>query len=123
MKDLNKYNQYKGNINKMCGYLSEYFVDKAIEEEDFSFIADALIDYFINMDVGYIVSRYKDLGLDEKFENLDVDVEDWYDIKEEASNGENIPTIPNISERDQNTYIKEMIQKRRNTDDGEDEDK
>lgn len=82
-RKLNEYNIIK---YKMSGYLADYFLDRAIESNDFSEISTLLIDLFsgANMfDVNYLVSTYKQFGLNKKIEDLDLDVNEWYLINKE----------------------------------------
>ena len=41
-----KLKEYEIKITKMAGYLADYYLDRAIESEDFSIISSYLIDYF-----------------------------------------------------------------------------
>ena len=41
-----KHKEYEIKITKMAGYLSDYYIDRAIESDDFSDISSYLIDYF-----------------------------------------------------------------------------
>lgn len=115
-----KYHEYEMKIIKMAGYVSDHYLDMAIESDDFSTISSFLIDYFSGsagkvFDVGYLYSKYKEFGLDEKVEDLDFDVDEWYKIRYE------LETLPNkltsndkrIMEMDEDEYIQYMIDKRK----------
>lgn len=118
-KENRKYKEYEIKITKMAGYLADHYIDDAIDVNDFSQISSFLIDYFsgtagIPFDVGYLVSKYKEFGLDEKAEDIDFDVNDWYKMKYEFEH------TPFVKEHDEDTdnmtdeeYIKHMIEKRR----------
>ena len=129
MKDVNKMNEkmafyrkfheYEMKIVKMAGYLGDYYIDRAIESDDFSIISGFLISYFSGpagkpFDVGYLVSKYKEYGLNEKAEDIDFNVDEWYKIRYEIDNPE-----PEISEWEitkdmtEEEYIKYMIEERR----------
>ena len=42
-----KFEEYEMKIIKMAGYLTDYYIDRAIESDDFSIISGFLIDYFL----------------------------------------------------------------------------
>ena len=101
-----KYEEYEMKIVKMAGHLTDYYIDRALESEDFSYISGFLIDYFSGsegrpFDVGYLVSKYKEFGLDEKIEDVDFNVSEWYKVKYERDSP--------ISEAE---YLQYMIEKR-----------
>ena len=83
-----KFKEYEMKVIKMAGHLADYYIDKAIESDDFSYVSGHLIDYFSGsagkpFEVGYLVSKYKEFELDEKIEDIDFDVEQWYRILHE----------------------------------------
>jgi len=110
-EDLNKkYNEYKMKIVKIAGHLSDFYIDQAIDTEDYSFISGALIDYFLNKeDVGYLLSRFKEFELDKKIEDIDFNVLDWYRLKEEylKPSKDVAPTANDV-----NSYIHNLVEKR-----------
>jgi hypothetical protein len=99
-----KFQEYEMKIVKMAGHLSDYYIDRALESDDFSTISGFLIDYFSGpagklFDVGYLVSN----------------VDEWYKIKYEAENHV-IPLIDDEShviEMNEDEYIQYMIEKRK----------
>ena len=113
-----KFREYEMKIIKMAGYLADYYIDRALETEDFSSISGFLIGYFSgsagkSFDIGYLVSKYKEYGLDEKIEDMDFDVEEWYRVKYEMD-------MPGFFEDDEiaikmneEEYIQYMIEKRK----------
>jgi hypothetical protein len=114
-----KFKEYEMKIIKMAGYLTDYYIDRAIESEDFSQISSYLIDYFSgpagrHFDVGYLVSKYKEYDLNEKVEDIDFDIEEWYKVIYEIEKPE-----PNTSETfrhiemSEEEYIQYMIEKRK----------
>jgi hypothetical protein len=115
-----KFQEYEMKIVKMAGHLSDYYIDRALESDDFSTISGFLIDYFSGpagklFDVGYLVSKYKEYGLDEKIEDMDFNVDEWYKIKYEAENHV-IPLTDDEShviEMNEDEYIQYMIEKRK----------
>lgn len=115
-----KYNEYEMKIIKMAGYVSDYYIDRAIETEDFSIISSHLIDYFSAgkaFDVGYLYSKYKEFELDEKIEDLDFNVDEWYKIKYEVENYESLRPLTDEEEvqikMSKEEYIQYMIDKRK----------
>jgi len=113
-----KLREYEMKIIKMAGHISDYYIDRAIESDDFSDISSYLIDYFSGIvgkqfDIGYLVSKYKEYELDEKIEDIDFDINEWYKIKykyevDSKQNPEDETT--NMSDEE---YIEYMIKKRR----------
>lgn len=113
-----KYKEYEMKITKMAGYLADHFIDEAIDVNDFTQISSFLIDYFsgaagVPFDVGYLVSKYKEYGLDEKVEDLDFDVNEWYKIKYEIDHSVIQEEDESTVEMDEEEYIKYMIEKRK----------
>jgi len=113
-----KYQEYDMKITKMAGYLSDYYIDRAIESDDYALISSFLIDYFCGskrFDVGYLVSKYKEFGLNEKIEDMDFDINEWYQVKYEIDN----PSVvdeqdqDHVIKMDQDEYIQYMINKRK----------
>jgi len=115
LKELQKkYNNQNVNRLKICGYLVDYEIDKAIETEDFNFIANTLIDYFEEKDIGYLLTKFKDSGLEEKIDDVDFSIDEWNkvqdDIKAEKRRIEEQNPNMNLNKDD---YIQEMIKKRK----------
>ena len=112
-----KYKEFEMKITKMAGYLADHYIDDAIDVNDFTQISSFLIDYFsgtagIPFDVGYLVSKYKEFGLDEKVE--DFDVNEWYKIKYEVDHTPIQKEDETTSKMTDDEYIKYMIEKRKN---------
>jgi len=117
---MGKYREYEMKITKMAGYLSDYYIDRAIESDDYSDISSFLIDYFsgpsgVPYDVGYLVSKYDEYGLNEKIEDIDFNMDDWYKAKYESDHN-----VMPLSEEDikinkmgEEEYIQYMIEKRK----------
>lgn len=112
--DLNrKFGEYRMKITKMAGYLSDYYLDRAIEYEDFSQVSSFLIDYFAgSFDVGYLVSKYKEFGLDSRIEDMDFDINEWYRLKYEIDNPLYSDTDFKIKMSEEE-YIQYMIENRK----------
>lgn len=114
-----KLKEYEIKITKMAGYLADYYLDRAIESEDFSIISSYLIDYFSgtigrNFDVGYLVSKYKEYGLNEKVEDMNFNINDWYKMKYELDSLSNIETEKeHIIKMNEDEYVQYMINKRK----------
>ena len=115
-----KFKEYEMKIIKMAGYLTDYYIDRAIESEDFSEVSGFLIDYFSGpagkpFDVGYLVSKYNEYGLNEKIEDIDFNIAEWYKIRYELEKplpiSEEWEVTKNLSEDE---YIEYMIEKRKN---------
>ena len=70
-----KFREYDMKVTKIAGYLSDYYIDRAIESEDFSDVSGFLIEKFYNSDIVYLLSKYKEFELD-KQEELRRDRED-----------------------------------------------
>lgn len=114
MNDIRKFKEYEMKIIKMAGYLSDYYIDRAIESEDFSDISSLLIDYFSgsvgkSIDVGYLVSKYNEYGLNEKIEDMDFDINEWYKVKYEY-----YKPVDEHNEMSDKEYIQYLVDKRKN---------
>lgn len=96
------------NRQKICGYLSDYEIDKAIETEDFNFIGNTLFDYFEEKDIGYILNKFENSGLKDKVDDVDFSLDDWYKVQKDLKD------IKNQSNKDlpKNDYVSEMVEKR-----------
>lgn len=114
-----KFKEYEMKIIKMAGYLADYYIDRAIESDDFFNISSFLIDYFSGpagkpFDVGYLVSKYKEYGLNEKIEDFDFDVNEWYKVRYEIENpikeSSRWDITKNMSDEE---YIQYMIEQRK----------
>ena len=120
---VRKFKEYEIKITKMAGYLSDYYIDRAIETDDFSNISSYLIDYFSSgsigrsFDVKHLVSKYKEYELDEKIEDIDFDIDEWYKIDNEHSDIENLRTLSSeeshIIHMNEDEYVQYMIDKRK----------
>lgn len=115
-----KLREYEMKIIKMAGYLADYYIDRAIESDDFSNISSYLIGYFSDsvcgkpFDIGYLISKYKEYGLDEKIEDVDFNVEEWYHIKYEINRSELIDPDHNFTiKMNEEEYLQYMIDKRK----------
>jgi len=124
MNDLNKkydlarkFKEYEMKITKMAGYLSDYYIDRAMESDDFSEISSFLIDYFSgsagrSFDIGYLVTKYNDFGLNKKIEDMDFDINEWYKIKYEIDKPINYE-YEDTKDLNDEDYIQYMIEKRK----------
>jgi hypothetical protein len=116
-----KIKEYEMKITKMAGYLADYYIDRAIESDDFSNISSYLIDYFSSasvgksFDVGYLVAKYKEYELNEKIEDIDFDINEWYKVKYDIEhNAKELDTEQqHVITMDQDEYIQYMIDKRK----------
>jgi hypothetical protein len=113
-----KFHEYEMKIIKMAGYVSDHYLDEAIESDDFSTISSFLIDYFSGsagkaFDVGYLYSKYKEFGLDEKVEDLDFNVEEWYKIKYEVDRPDFFLEKEVDVKMTEEEYLEFMINKRK----------
>lgn len=111
-----KIKEYEMKITRMAGYLSDYYIDRALEIDDFSKISSFLIDYFSGYmgqpyDVGYLYRKYKEFGLNDKVEDIDFDIDEWYKIKYEIENP--VRTNDKTDSMTDEDYIKYMIEKRK----------
>lgn len=112
-----KYKEYEIKIIKMAGYLTDYYIDRAIESDDFSTISSFLIDYFSgtagkSFDVGYLVSKYKEFDLHKKIEDMGFDVDEWYKVKYEMDKPDDDSENENLKHMSDEEYIKYLIEKR-----------
>jgi hypothetical protein len=110
-----KYKEYEMKIIKMAGHLSDYAIDRAIETDDYSNISGFLIDYFSGpvgkpFDVGYLYSKYKEYELDEKIEDIDFDVDEWYKLKYESNIMHEDEFVATLSDEE---YTKYLVEKRK----------
>lgn len=114
-----KYKEYETKIIKMAGYLTDYYIDRAIESDDFSTLSSFLIDYFSgtagkSFDVGYLVSKYKEFGLNKKIEDMAFNVDEWYKVKYEIDKPMDISDDDDfLKSMSDEEYIKFMIEKRK----------
>jgi hypothetical protein len=111
-----KYNEYSMKIYKMSGDLADYYIDRAIESEDYSNISGFLIDLFSGnrmFDIKYLIAKYKEFGLHEKIEDVYFDIEEWLNLKTELDNlihdSEN--ESEHIVKMNEDEYIEYMIDK------------
>jgi len=115
-----KLREYEMKVIKMAGYLSDYYIDRAIESDDFSSISSYLISYFSDsvvgksFDVGYLVTKYRDYGLNEKIEDVDFDIDEWYHIKYEIDRSSLIDSDSEFTiKMNEDEYLQYMIEKRK----------
>ena len=108
---LRKFKEFQMKITKMSGYLADYYIDRAIESDDYSDISSYLIDYFESYDIGYLVSKYNEFGLNEKIEDFDFDISEWYKVRDSKEILSNWSETKNMDEEE---YIQYMIEKRKN---------
>ena len=109
-----KHEEYLMKITKMAGYLTDYYIDRAIELDDFSNISSFLIHYFAgSYDISYLVSKYNEFGLNEKIEDIDFNINDWYKIKYEYDTKTVDPETEFLIKMDENEYLQYMIDKRK----------
>ena len=114
-----KIKEYEMKITRMAGYLSDYYIDRALETDDFSKISSFLIDYFSGYmgqpyDVGYLYRKYKEFGLNDKVEDIDFDIDEWYKIKYEIEKPIKTTDDSTMSMSDED-YIKYMIETKKET--------
>jgi len=115
LKELQKeYNRLNINKIKICGYLADYEIDKSIENNDFNFIANTLINYFETKDVGYILTKFKESGLENKIDDVDLSIDEWNKVNDEIKKEINKikKNNPNMN-LNKDDYINKMIQKRK----------
>lgn len=105
----NRFNNLSVNLKKICGYLADHEIDKAIESEDFSFIWNTLYDYFSSKDPGYLLTKFEEEGLKGRVEDVDFSLEEWYRIKEEMLS-EHTQSLSMGKEE----YILDLVKKRKN---------
>ncbi len=110
---MSKYKEYEMKITKMSGYLADYYIDRAIESDDYSDISSFLISYFSGYDVGYLVTKYNEFGLNEKIEDIDFDMCEWYKAKYEADNKLKRFEDSKVREMSEEEYLQYMIEKRK----------
>jgi hypothetical protein len=111
-----KYNEYHMKIYKMSGDLADYYIDRAIESDDYSKISGFLIDLFSGsrmFDIKYLIAKYKEFGLDEKIEDVYFDVEEWINLKNELDNliHDSDNEFEHVVKMDEDEYIQYMIDK------------
>jgi hypothetical protein len=111
-----KYNEYSMKIYKMSGDLADYYIDRAIESDDYSNISGFLIDLFSGnrmFDIKYLIAKYKEFGLDEKIEDVYFDVEEWINLKTELDQliHESENEYNHVVNMDEDEYIQYMIDK------------
>ena len=115
-----KLREYEMKIIKMSGYISDYHIDRAIESDDFSTISGYLISYFSGtidgkpFDINYLISKYKEYGLNEKIEDVDFNIEEWYHIKYEIDRSTLIDSDYKFTiKMNEDEYLQYMIDKRK----------
>lgn len=114
-----KFREYESKIIKMSGYLADYFIDRALESEDFSHVSGFLIDYFSGpagkpFDVYELLQQYKEFGLNEKIEDIDFDIDEWYKIKREIDKPYSCdPEIDKCRKMNDEEYLEYMVEKRK----------
>jgi hypothetical protein len=115
-----KFKEYEMKIIKMAGYLADYYIDRAIESEDYSNISGFLIDYFSGpagkpFDVGYLYSKYKEFELDQKIEDIDFNIDEYYKVIYEVENPHSISLEQKITmDMSEEEYIEYLVKKRKN---------
>lgn len=117
---IRKFKEYEIKITKMAGYLSDYYIDRAIESDDFSDISSYLIDYFSSgsigrsFDVRHLLAKYKEFELDEKIEDIDFDIDEWYKINDDHANVNLLKMDEDHTiHMNEDEYIQYMIDKRK----------
>lgn len=118
-----KLDEYNIKITKMSGYLSDYYIDKALETQDYSDISNFLTRYFSGRDtisVEYLVNKYKNYGLNEKVEDIDFDIDEWYNINYEYDFIKNENETSETTSMNIDEYVNYLIKKRQ--DEGNDDD-
>jgi len=113
-----KFKEYEMKITKMAGYLSDYYIDRAIETDDFSNISSFLIDYFSGSmgkmyDVGYLISKYKEFELNDRVDDVDFSVDEWYKIKYEIDNQDINFDKNSTNKMTEDEYIDYLVEKRK----------
>ena len=111
--ELRKYKEYRMKITKMSGNLSDYYIDRAIESDDYSDISGFMIDYFESYDIGYLVSKYKEFGLNEKIEDVDFDINEWYKVRHSLDKKKSEIDLRQLIDMSEDEYIKYMIEQRK----------
>ena len=78
-----------------------------------------MIDYFSgsagkSFDVGYLISKYREYGLNEKIEDIDFSVDEWYKNKYEINNfkpfNDDTEVLIKMTEEE---YVRHLIDKRK----------
>lgn len=114
-----KFREYESKIIKMAGHLADYYIDRALESEDFSHVSGFLIDYFSGpagkpLDAYELLQQYKEFGLNEKIEDIDFNIDEWYKIKREIDKPYmSDPERDKCIKMNDDEYLKYMIEKRR----------
>lgn len=112
-----KYNEYSMKLYKMSGDLADYYIDRAIELEDYSNISSFLIDLFSGnrmFDIKYLITKYKEFGLHEKIEDVYFDIEEWLNIKTELDNLKDSKNeLEHTIKMNEEEYIQYMIDKKK----------
>lgn len=115
---LKKFGNLRANREKMCGYLADYFIDEALETEDYGFIWDTIYYYLETKDSGYIATKFDESGLSEKVDDVDFSVDEWINVKNEMDKElEKINNSTPDMNLSKDRYLKEMIKKRRSLND------
>lgn len=117
LENARKLKEYEMKITKMAGNLSDYYIDRAIESDDFSIISSFLIDYFSGtigktVDVGYLISKYNEYGLNDRIDDVDFNIDEWYKILYDISDNTKTDSSMNNDE-----YIDYLVEKRKNEND------
>ena len=60
-------------------------------------------------DIGYLVSKYAEFGLNEKIEDMNFDINEWYNIKYQIENDQHEHFI----KMEDDEYLQYMIEKRK----------
>lgn len=113
-----KYNEYNMKLYKMSGDLADYYIDRAIESDDYSDISGFLIDLFSGskiFDIRYLITKYKEFGLNDKIEDVDFDIKEWFSIKNELDEltKKSISDFNHTVNMNEAEYIQYMIEKKK----------
>jgi len=113
LESRRKYNEYKMKLIKMAGVLSDFYIDRAIESNDFSEIQGLLIEYFFEHSTWQLVQEYNDNELNKKVEDIDVNLGEWERLKYDIFNSSTKEFRSGTQQMNQDQYIEAMVEKRK----------
>lgn len=110
-----RFNNLNVNLQKICGYLADYHIDKAIETQDFAFIWNTIYDYFVDKDPGYLLTKFDEYELKDKVEDVEFSLEEWFKVQEDLKKEYDKirKELPDTNIRNKDEYINDLIIKRK----------